>query len=54
MRVGYIRVSSVDQNTVRQLYGIEIERTFADKVSGRDTARPKLEELLASSATATR
>ncbi|MFI7708874.1 recombinase family protein [Nonomuraea sp. NPDC049480] len=47
MRVGYIRVSSVDQNTVRQLDGIEIERTFTDKASGKDTTRPKLEELLA-------
>lgn len=47
MRVGYIRVSSVEQNTVRQLDGIEIERTFADKASGKDAARPKLEELLA-------
>ncbi|WP_336216990.1 hypothetical protein [Nonomuraea sp. LPB2021202275-12-8] len=28
MRVGCIRVSSVDQNTVRQLDGIAIERTF--------------------------
>ena len=47
VRVGYIRVSSVDQNTVRQLDGIEIERTFADKASGKDTSRPKLEEMLA-------
>jgi DNA invertase Pin-like site-specific DNA recombinase len=47
MRVGYIRVSSVDQNTVRQLDGIEVERTFTDKASGKDTARPKLDELLA-------
>jgi DNA invertase Pin-like site-specific DNA recombinase len=47
VRVGYIRVSSVDQNTVRQLDGIEIERSFTDKASGKDTARPKLEELLA-------
>ncbi len=47
MRVGYIRVSSTDQNTVRQLDGIEVERTFTDKASGKDTARPKLDELLA-------
>lgn len=47
MRVGYIRVSSVDQNTVRQLDGIAVERTFTDKASGKDTARPKLEEMLA-------
>ncbi|MEV7020050.1 recombinase family protein [Streptomyces sp. NPDC093991] len=47
MRVGYIRVSSVDQNTVRQLDGVETERVFTDKASGKDTARPKLDEMLA-------
>jgi DNA invertase Pin-like site-specific DNA recombinase len=47
VRVGYIRVSSVDQNTVRQLDGIAVERTFTDTASGKDTARPKLEEMLA-------
>ena len=47
VRVGYVRVSSVDQNTVRQLDGIEIERTFTDKASGKDTTRPKLDEMLA-------
>ncbi|MEU2043656.1 recombinase family protein [Nocardia niwae] len=47
MHVGYIRVSTVDQNTVRQLDGIEVERTFIDKASGKDTARPQLDELIA-------
>jgi DNA invertase Pin-like site-specific DNA recombinase len=47
MRVGYVRVSSVDQNTVRQLDGIEVERVFTDKASGKDVERPRLEELLA-------
>jgi DNA invertase Pin-like site-specific DNA recombinase len=47
MRVGYIRVSSVDQNTVRQLEGVEVERTFIDKASGKDIQRPKLEEMMA-------
>ncbi|WP_280489661.1 recombinase family protein [Nocardia carnea] len=47
MRVGYIRVSTVDQNTIRQLAAIEVERTFTDKASGKDTARPKLDELIA-------
>lgn len=46
MRVGYIRVSTVDQNTVRQLDGVEVEKTFTDKASGKDTDRPKLEEML--------
>lgn len=47
MRVGYIRVSTVDQNTVRQLDGIDVERTFTDKASGKDTTRPKLDEMIA-------
>jgi DNA invertase Pin-like site-specific DNA recombinase len=47
VRVGYVRVSSVDQNTVRQLDGIAVERTFIDKASGKDTLRPKLDEMLA-------
>jgi DNA invertase Pin-like site-specific DNA recombinase len=47
VRVGYVRVSSVDQNTVRQLDGIAVERIFTDKASGKDTARPKLDEMLA-------
>jgi DNA invertase Pin-like site-specific DNA recombinase len=47
VRVGYVRVSSVDQNTARQLDGIDVERTFTDKASGKDTARPKLDEMLA-------
>jgi DNA invertase Pin-like site-specific DNA recombinase len=47
VRVGYIRVSSVDQNTVRQLDGIDVEWIFTDKASGKDVARPRLEEMLA-------
>ncbi|MFJ9371549.1 recombinase family protein [Nocardia sp. NPDC101769] len=47
MRVGYVRVSTVDQNTVRQLDGIEVEKTFTDKASGKDTARPRLDEMIA-------
>ncbi len=47
MRVGYVRVSSLEQNTARQLDGIDIERMFVDRVSGKDTARPQLVEMLA-------
>ncbi|WP_211880011.1 recombinase family protein [Pseudarthrobacter albicanus] len=45
-RIGYIRVSSLDQNTQRQLEGIELDRIFTDKASGKDIKRPQLEELL--------
>jgi DNA invertase Pin-like site-specific DNA recombinase len=44
--VGYVRVSSVDQNTDRQLDGVELERTFTDRASGKDTDRPALKEAL--------
>ena len=46
-RVGYIRVSSFDQNPERQLEQAEVSRIFTDKASGKDTLRPELENLLA-------
>jgi len=46
-RLGYIRVSSFDQNEHRQLDGVQVDRTFTDKASGKDINRPKLEEMLA-------
>ena len=46
-RVGYIRVSSETQNTSRQLDGIQVDRIFEEKVSGKDTNRPQLEAMLA-------
>ena len=45
-RVGYVRVSSLDQKTVRQLEGIRLDRVFTDKASGKDTKRPQLEAML--------
>ena len=45
-RVGYIRVSSVDQNTERQLEGVKVDKRFTDKASGKDTKRPQLQAAL--------
>jgi DNA invertase Pin-like site-specific DNA recombinase len=45
-RVGYIRVSTVEQNADRQLDGVPVERTFVDRASGIDTVRPELEAML--------
>ena len=45
-RVGYVRVSSIDQNTDRQLDGVELDKCFVDKASGKDTQRPQLIEAL--------
>jgi DNA invertase Pin-like site-specific DNA recombinase len=44
--VGYIRVSSVGQNTARQLDGKDVDKTFEDKCSGSTTDRPGLKEML--------
>ena len=45
-RVGYIRVSSTDQNTARQLDGLHFDRTFNDAASGKNTSRPAFSEML--------
>jgi DNA invertase Pin-like site-specific DNA recombinase len=45
-RVGYIRVTSGDQNTERQLEGVQVDKRFTDKASGRDTKRPQLQAAL--------
>jgi len=45
-RIGYIRVSTLDQSIERQLDGIELDRTFTDKASGKDTKRPQLQSAL--------
>jgi len=45
-RVGYIRVSSVDQNEMRQLEGVQLDKRFVDKASGKDTKRPQLQATL--------
>jgi len=45
-RIGYIRVSSLDQNAERQLDGIHLDKVFTDKASGKDTNRPQLQAAL--------
>ena len=44
--VGYLRVSTLLQNTARQLDGVTLDRTFEDKASGKDADRPALAECL--------
>src|ERR1700674_4852775 len=41
-RVGYVRVSTLDQKTERQLDGIRLDKVFTDKASGKDIRRPQL------------
>ena len=45
-KIGYIRVSSFEQNPERQLEGITLNKKFIDKASGKNTARPQLEAML--------
>jgi DNA invertase Pin-like site-specific DNA recombinase len=45
-RIGYIRVSSFDQNAERQLEHVEVDRVFTEKASVKDTQRPQLGALL--------
>lgn len=49
--VGYVRVSSVGQNTARQFAafedkGIKLEKTFEEKISGKNANRPQLKAML--------
>ncbi len=45
-KIGYIRVSSFEQNPERQLEGVSLNKKFIDKASGKNTARPQLEAML--------
>jgi len=45
-RIGYVRVSSFDQNPDRQLEQVQVDKVFTDKASGKDTLRPQLDTLL--------
>jgi DNA invertase Pin-like site-specific DNA recombinase len=46
-QIGYVRVSSVDQNTERQLDGVDLDRVFEDKASGaKSENRKALQECL--------
>jgi DNA invertase Pin-like site-specific DNA recombinase len=49
LKVGYVRVSTEEQNTIRQevhMKELGVEKIFIDKASGKDTARRELQEML--------
>ncbi len=46
-RIGYVRVSTLEQHTQRQLEQVRVDRIFTDKASGKDTERPELQRLIA-------
>src|SRR4051812_44171675 len=45
-RIGYVRVSTLDQNPDRQLEQANVAKVFTDKLSGKDIKRPALEAML--------
>lgn len=45
-KIGYVRVSTIEQNTIRQLDGLSLDKIFTDKCSGKDTNRPALAQLI--------
>lgn len=44
--IGYVRVSSIQQNDERQLADIKLDRVFTEKLSGKNTERPQLRAML--------
>lgn len=49
MKVGYIRVSTAEQNTARQevlMQQLGVEKIFIDKCSGKNKDRPQLKEMM--------
>jgi len=45
--VGYVRVSTADQNTERQLDEVQLDKVFTDHASGKDTNRPQFQAMRA-------
>lgn len=49
MKVGYVRVSSKDQNTIRQekmMKELDVDKIYIEKISGANTKRPELQAML--------
>lgn len=49
MKIGYVRVSTQEQNTLRQevlMQSLGVEQLYVDKASGKSADRPELRKLL--------
>lgn len=49
MKVGYVRISTKEQNTARQdvlMAGLGVERVYTDRMSGKNTERPELQKMM--------
>lgn len=50
MKIGYVRVSTVEQNEARQIKGLEklgIDKWYIEKISGKNTDRPEYQKMMA-------
>lgn len=50
MKIGYVRVSTAEQNTARQevlMKELGVEQVYIDRMSGKNTDRPELKRMLA-------
>lgn len=45
-RIGYVRVSTVDQNPDRQLDGVELDKKYIEYASGSSLKRPQLDAMM--------
>ena len=49
MKIGYIRVSTQEQNTVRQevlMQQLGVDEVYMDRMSGKNTGRPELQKMM--------
>lgn len=49
MKVGYVRISTKEQNTARQdelMRQLDVEKVYTDKMSGKDAERPELQRMI--------
>ena len=49
MKIGYIRISTAEQNTARQevlMKELGVENVFIDRMSGKNTNRPELQKMM--------
>ena len=49
MKVGYVRISTREQNTARQdvlMKDLGVEKVYTDKISGKNTERPELHKMM--------
>ena len=49
MKIGYIRISTTDQNTARQevlMQELGVEQVYIDRMSGKNTDRPELKRMM--------